>query len=211
MVLLAALLAAFAADGSAPSRPPALEPVYDLATRDLRHLRNARADQVLAVAWCGAFMAGGFAVSRLGPDGEGERESGLQQVAATTLFAAGGAAMAVFPIALRHQAWKSRKLLQEQGLQVRGTPPVVMPLAITGILVASGGFMASKLQEVPAYRRGEVATGPIAVGMTLYMVSVGVGTLQLDMNRRARRSAGWLGVSPLPVRDGAGMAVAVAW
>lgn len=198
MLLLTALAAP---DDSTPAEGPlGPEPVLELATEDLKALRQARGAQVVSIAAPTLLVAGAFVTGKI----VSEPDSG-RQVLAVALMIAGGAGMVLAPNHFQSKAIRSRSLLKQQGLQVARTPPVVVPvLTVTAVAVVGFNTFAGS-------NEGDNTVAGLLVGLGLYGAAVGVPTLQLDLNRRARQNAGWLGVAPILQRDTRGLSVVGRW
>ncbi|MEZ4318387.1 MAG: hypothetical protein R3F61_12825 [Myxococcota bacterium] len=201
------LLSALAAEPTAPptTGPRGPEPVYDLAKRDLAHLKTARFAQLLALSTPAVFLAGAFASRELPIDEQGKVTVSLQATGATTLTTLGLGTMMASSILLHNQAIRSRKRLVAQGLSVPRTPSVVVPtLTILGAFVASAA-------NTTGPRTSQIRSQGLVLGLGMYAVAVGIGTYQLDLNRRARKEAGWIGLAPMLDDRTSGVALAGRW
>jgi hypothetical protein len=161
--------------------------------------------QLFALSTPAVFMAAAFAQTTLVRDDSGFPRASAQSFSVYALWVASGVGMVGSAMVFHRKTIRSRYFLKQQGLAVPRTPPVIVPaLATIGVLSA----MSASAVET---RGGQVRTSGLALGLGLYAISVGVGTYQLDLNRRARRDAGWIGLAPALDPRAPGLALAGTW
>ena len=161
--------------------------------------------QVAAVSLPAMLLAGAFAQAQIPQKAGGGVAINAQSLSAYSLYGLGGLGMMVSSSVFHRRTIKSRSYLTQQGLSVPRTPSVIVPtLAVVGVAAAFG----SSSIRAPG---DDVRTGGLIAGLGLYAVSVGIGTFQLDLNRRARRDAGWLGLVPAGDARAPGLALAGQW
>lgn len=205
MLTLALAVAAHAADAPTPSSPitierSAPEPVLDLARLDVKALRVARTSQILMVAVPGAMIASAFVAANSAP---GSPEGIAGGIGVFT----SGLGMLVLSNVFHRRAVKSRKLLVQQGLRVTRTPPVIVPiLSLVGFAATS--TLAGRIVTV---RELGPPTGAATLSAVSFAACFGLGTLQMEWNRIARKKATWITVVPVPHDDRMGLAVVGRW
>lgn len=120
----------------------------------------------------------------------------------------GGVGVLVLPTLLQVHAGRSRKHLRRQGLSIRRVPP---GLAALGSITAATTLLVYAIDSEQILIDAEDA-GPTGVtGITAYAFALGAGTLQLELNRRARSRADWLGMAPDLAPGRVGLRVGARW
>ncbi len=181
-----------------------LEPVLIEARRDLHHLRSASGWRIVALGSPALLLAGSFAIANTS-----ETDLTLNRGAAFTLATSGAVLMAVSTYELGRHATQSRRALNAQGLKVRSIPPIIVPILTTGAHAASLLLVSYSFQpgvRTPLDDRAYVLS-TLTTSLGLHVLAIGVASIQIDQNKRARDATGWLGVAPMLSRGQTGLAV----
>jgi hypothetical protein len=187
-------LAAAAGDKQVEPAVEAPEPILELAQRDLRATRTARGALALSAVAPGMVY---FGLRALGPLFEASLD--LNAAGAGLLITTGFAGMVAMPLFASARSQRARRALRDQGLSVRKVAPWTVTTALS---VAAPITLLASQSTRPA---------GVALGLGLYGGAVAITAVQMSTNRRARKDAGWLGLTPMIAHGAGGVALGGSW
>jgi len=191
---LALLFTLSALAGEEPALAPQPDPIVEWAERDLRSTSRARMGLTLSVIGAPLFALGGsYAALGMRPG---------EQVAANTIMVGGLGAAVAGPALLASGTLRSQRALSHQDVRITRLPG---SLAMTF-------YVGALLWTLTPTSSGGINEGLFySTWIALYGSALTAGVVQLQINQRARRQAGWLAnstVMPSYHNGNVGLAVA---